>query len=446
MFRSGLWPKSLGYPEFLQDLWTPLSDGFRRMTKQRRELRDRGVAGLVEAIIDARAESVTLALSEDLLDRYEMLDDAGRMDFFQLLVDRFGISADEVVAAAHQYQASPSQETLKRLYDAAEPARQNLIRRLNQAREGTARLVRMREDLLRFLPKKPQLGQVDLDFLHLFQSWFSGGFLELRRIDWNTPASVLAKIIEYEAVHEIRGWDDLRGRIDPPDRRLYAFFHPRLPLDPLVFIEIALADETPSSIGSIIDNNRAVSDPRRATVAVFYSISNCHVGLRGVSFGNLLIKQVVATLGAELARLKTFVTLSPAPGFARWIKTQEGAAAILDQVSVSGWAETQDGEKTGEDLRTLAATYLMQAKDKSGAPLDPVARFHLGNGARLDRINWPGNLSPAGLEGAHGVMVNYLYKLDQIENWSESFFNDNRVVAAPPVAALAARPLHVSRD
>jgi malonyl-CoA decarboxylase len=282
----------------------------------------------------------------------------------------------------------------------------------------------------------------------MFSSWFNRGFLVLRRIDWSTPASVLEKIIRYEAVHRIRGWDDLRRRIDPPDRCCYAFFHPALVDDPLIFVEVALTREIPSAIAPILSVQRDPVEPEAATTAVFYSISNCQRGLAGVSFGHFLIKQVAEEIARDTPRLSNYVTLSPAPNFAQWLKREREASDskvltaddrnALAALDLPGWWQT---EKTREGLREpllrTAAWYFLHARTGSGSPLDAVARFHLGNGARLERINWLADGSERAITQAHGLMVNYLYDLDDIEANHEAYAQQRTVVASKAVTNLA---------
>ncbi|MDX5360883.1 MAG: malonyl-CoA decarboxylase, partial [Alphaproteobacteria bacterium] len=332
------------------------------------------------------------------------------------------------------------------LQRASEPRRLELIRRLNLAPGGTAALVSMREDLLTVLRDRPDLRPVDADFQYLFTSWFNRGFLTLRRMDWDTPASILEKIIRYEAVHEIQGWDDLKRRIDMPDRRLYAFFHPALADEPLIFVQVALMDEMADAIAPVLATDRETVDGGHATTAIFYSISNTQVGLRGISFGNFLIKQVVEDLSREFPNLKTFATLSPVPGFRRWldgeiadageaVRALPRAADILPRLAGGGWVDDPAADKEMKPaLQALAAHYFLVARSPTGKVIDPVARFHLGNGARLERINWRADLSEKGRRQSHGLMVNYLYDLKDIERNHEIFANKGEVVAAPAIA------------
>jgi malonyl-CoA decarboxylase len=296
--------------------------------------------------------------------------------------------------------------------------------------------------------RRHDLEAVDADFVHLFSSWFNRGFLVLRRIDWSTPAIVLEKIIRYEAVHEIRDWDDLRRRIDPADRRCYAFFHPALIDEPLIFVEVALTDEIPAAIGPILANERETLPPRRATTAVFYSISNCQRGLGGVSFGHFLIKQVVEEISREMSRLSTFVTLSPVPGFARWLArermadnspvlTAEDRARLAALDEPDWWQIDAKADLVREPLLRAAGFYFLGARTSRGAPIDPVARFHLGNGARLEQIDWRADTSAKGMTQSHGLMVNYLYDLDDIEKNHEAYAESRTIVASSAVRRLA---------
>jgi malonyl-CoA decarboxylase len=292
---------------------------------------------------------------------------------------------------------------------------------------------------------------VDADFAHLFGSWFNRGFLVLRPINWATPANILEKIIRYEAVHEIGSWDELRRRLEPEDRRCFAFFHPQLADEPLIFVEVALTRAIPESISEVLDEGREHIAPQDARTAVFYSISNCQTGLRGISFGNFLIKQVVEDLRRDLPKLDTFVTLSPVPGFSAWLaaeRADDGSEALGDAAKVAlvgldqpGWVED---DKTREMLRQpvleAAAWYFLRARNRRGHPIDPVARFHLGNGARLERMNFAADRAPRAMRQAHGLMVNYLYKLDDIETNHEAFAARGEVAASPAVRRLLRAP------
>lgn len=396
-------------------------------------------AALCRSLLSSRGEASALATASEILARYRSLGDAARLEFFRVLLDEFGPSMEPLIVAARAFAASPDERAAEALHALSEPRRQNLFRLLNQSMGGTASLIRMRSELLAMLPDHPELEPVDKDFQHLFRSWFNRGFLELRRVDWNTPAAILERVIRYEAVHEIADWDDLRRRIDPSDRRLYAFFHPRLRDEPLIFVEVALARDMASSIDSILSSDRKMIQAREADTAVFYSISDCQPGLRGISFGNFLIKQVVEELRTELPQLDRFVTLSPVPSFARWLASRPTADLGLEPLArPDWWHDAKDAPGLEQRLGALAAWYLTSPRDASGRLLDPVARFHLGNGARLERINLLANTGPAGMASSHGIMVNYLYKLGEIERNHEAYASGQPVAASSQVRRLAA--------
>jgi len=399
---------------------------------------------LAADLLSSRGEASGRALSIRLLDAYAEAPDEGRTRFFAYLLDAFGFDEEKISAATRSYLKSPGNETLDRLIELLEPRRQELLRRLNVAPGGTERLLRMREDLLRLSRKNKALKRVDADFRHVFSSWFNQGFLELRRIDWDTPAAILEKIIRYEAVHSINDWNDLRRRTDPGDRRLYAFFHPAVPDEPLIFVEVALTHEIPEAVGPILASDRAVIDPEKARTAVFYSISNCQDGLRGVSFGSFLIKRVAETLKKEFPALETFVTLSPIPGFKSWLQKIENSQLStlvechMDAVKIaSSKSDRVVSDKLLEtamkDLMPLMAYYLVEAKADNGLPVDPVARFHLGNGARLRKLNWMADSSEKAIQSACGMMVNYHYDLSNVEKNHEAFQSQGTISVAPQV-------------
>ncbi|MDJ1159114.1 malonyl-CoA decarboxylase [Chelatococcus sp. SYSU_G07232] len=433
---------------FFNDLLQTLTDRGRAILGLPRDVVARGnVVELGEHLLSGRGEASGVALARAVLDSYAAAPLAGRLSFLTALAERFGADRSLVEKAIEAYRKEPSEANLHALHTAAEARRQELMRRLNLAPGGTAALVRMREELLAHLSARPDLRIVDEDFVHLFSSWFNRGFLVLKPIDWTTPANILEKIIRYEAVHEIRDWDDLRGRLEPPDRRCFAFFHPQLVDEPLIFVEVALTGEIPGAIAPLLARKRTPIAAREATTAVFYSISNTQKGLAGVSFGNFLIKQVVEDLKRELPNLKTFVTLSPVPGFAAWLKRERqaeasdaldaDAKATLRLLDEPGWHEdAEKAERLRKVLMAAAAWYFLKAKTPKGRPVDPVARFHLGNGARLERLDFLGDTSPKGLEQAHGLMVNYLYALEDIEKNHEAFAAAGEVIASSAVRKL----------
>ena len=417
------------------------ASGIVRTSSQRRADR---LAVLLRTLISERGEASGAALSRRAVALYRGLDEPGRLHFFQALARDFSPDRDAVLAAAQAYHAQGSAESLAALQRVAEPPRQEVFRRMNMAPGGTAVLLELRRALLDALKQKPELAAVDLDLTHLLGSWFNRGFLELRRIDWSTPASILEKLIAYEAVHEIRGFPDLKRRLEK-DRRCFAFFHPALPDDPLIFVEVAFVNELPGAVAPILAMDGVVGDPRRARCAVFYSITSCQAGLRGISFGNFLIKQVAADLHAELPNLKVFATLSPIPGLRAWAKRRlQGAArtasspeALRAELLMAANDATALPQPTlRESIEGLAAWYLSQEWEQSYA-LDPVARFHLGNGARLERINWAADTSAKGLAQSFGLMVNYVYDLGDVERNHEEYVNRRRVVASSAVEKLA---------
>ncbi|MBB4953354.1 malonyl-CoA decarboxylase [Agrobacterium vitis] len=402
---------------------------------------------LCETLLSSRGEASGMALATDILSGWQRLDAAQQKSFMQVLLTRFGPKTDRLEKAIEDYKATPSPKALLELHFASEPRRQELIRRFNLAPNGVATLVQMREALLAMKARDPELEAVDADFAHLFGSWFNRGFLMLRSINWSTPANILEKIIRYEAVHHIGGWEELRLRLAPDDRRCFAFFHPQLVDDPLIFVEVALTQDIPANIAGLLQEERTQIHAKDATTAVFYSISNCQDGLRGISFGNFLIKQVVQDLRRDLPKLETFVTLSPVPGFAAWLaqerqSTTSEALTPADKIKLEAldrpewWNDEALCEQVRLVMTTAAAWYFLKARNSRAKVIDPVARFHLGNGARLERINFLADRAPRALKQSHGLMVNYLYKLDDIETNHEAFAARNEVVAAQAIRKL----------
>ncbi|GGF04832.1 decarboxylase [Aliidongia dinghuensis] len=402
---------------------------------------------LAEALLSGRGEASGAIVARELHECLRTLGAEDRLAFYRFLATGFQPDAKRLRAAAEAYLADPSAEGAAKLAEVADPTRQELLRRMNLSLGGTAALVAMRKELAQHLRDAPELKLLDADLKHLFVSWFNRGFLELRRIDWQSPAAVLDKLIAYEAVHEIQGWDDLRRRL-APDRRCFAFFHPALPGEPLIFVEVALVEGLAAAVqpllgcdGQRIDEAAAQARAARADTAIFYSISNCQDGLRGVSFGNFLIKQVVEELKAELPQLTRFSTLSPVPGFRRWLEKRmalPGAAdAALEKPlkAEDWWQDPAKADALRQPLLRFCATYLTGPAGPKGS-VDPVARFHLGNGARLERINWLGNVAPRGIRESYGIMVNYLYDLDLIEANHEAFAQDGTVARSADVDAL----------
>lgn len=418
---------------FLIDMLSTLFDRSARLSGKND---GRDIQDLCHALLSIEGAISGQALAATVFDRYRSLDEAEKVAFFKFLNDALDIDATAVVSLATSYADDPTPEAFVALSQAAEPKRQELLRRLNQPIGATAGIVAMRVDLLRILKQNPELARTDHDFVHLLRSWFNRGFLVLKAINWDTPARILDKIVAYEAVHQINDLDDLRRRLYPPDRRCFAFFHPAMPDEPLIFVEVALTKAIPGSVTQLLSEGRTPLEAEDAKVAVFYSISNCQAGLSGISFGNQLIKQVVAELSHSFPQMQDFVTLSPIPGLNRWLATQTEdiahghvAAAILER------------RATPDDVRAMAARYLLLAKRNDAMPLDPVARFHLGNGAQIYDIHSDADTSANGLKQSSGAMVNYLYDLSQTQKRHEEFALKNAVAAAKPALALSTATL-----
>ncbi|MEM7057280.1 MAG: malonyl-CoA decarboxylase [Pseudomonadota bacterium] len=388
---------------------------------------------LCHELMSSKGEASGVALAHQVLNLYAEMDEDARQKFFWHMARRFNPDPAEVMQTARTYAEDASPEALASLFTAVEPPRQELLRRLNMAPGGTERLVAMRADLLKRVHDDPSLKSIDFDFQHLLASWFNRGFLVMRPVDWSSPAMLLEKIIAYEAVHQINDWDDLRRRVDPPDRRCFAFFHPSMPDEPLIFVEVALTDKVPGSIQDVLSEDRDPVDPEAATTAVFYSISNCQAGLAGISFGAFLIKQVARDLSAAHPKLETFVTLSPVPGLVRWMRQVAREDSDIEgalNLATGSWVGDPSASKEAETkLMPLAARYLLTEK-RGDLPLDPVARFHLGNGAELLAAHWQGDLSDKGLEQSFGIMVNYMYRLDRIEQNHEAYQASGQIAAS----------------
>jgi len=403
---------------------------------------------LCHSLLSERGEVSGRHLASEILADYQSLEPAAVAAFFDLLVQEFSPDPAEVGRAGDAYRKEPTPGNLARLQDVVEPPRQELIRRLNMAHGGTRALIEMRALLLKELDRHSGWAPIAADLAHLLTSWFNRGFLVLRRIDWQTPASVLEKLIEYEAVHQIQGWRDLRRRLEA-DRRCYGFFHPALPDEPIIFIEVALTRGMSAKVQPLLDPDSPLVDPETADSAMFYSITNCQKGLRGVPFGSFLIKQVAEEVGKELPRLKKFATVSPVPDFRQWLREnmdmlEDNAAYAKLKDAIAKLEEPnwlQDKQLCAElqrDLIPLCAYYLLRAK-QGKEPRDPVARFHLRNGARLERINWLGDTSAIGMQRSAGIMANYVYKLADIERNHESYTKDFKVNASREVEMLAKR-------
>jgi len=417
----------------------------------------------MRACIDAEGGEVSARARAAQLGQYYMgLDAAGRKRFLEILATHFGPDEDAVEKAIDAYRAAPAEKRARSrqgLQDVLTPPRLSLLTQFNALPEGVKFLVDLRSDLLRHTKDAPQLADLDHDLERMLVSWFDIGFLELHRITWNSPAALLEKLISYEAVHEIRSWTDLRNRLDS-DRRLFAFFHPRMPMEPLIFVEVALVNGIAGSIQTLLDEDAPIIDPGAADTAIFYSISNTQRGLRGISFGNFLIKRVVEELKGEFPNLKAFSTLSPIPMFRGWLEgviaegdptllTAEdrkrlkkatgdkfGKGDLLRAVTNAAWMKDADlSEALRPVLLRLCARYLVEEKRKD-RPVDPVARFHLSNGAQVERINWLGDVSEKGMRESAGMMVNYLYRLNDIEKNHERFAKNGFVATSSGVRGL----------
>ena len=389
----------------------------------------------MQAVLMATGEVSSLVYAENLLTIIEDLDDDGFAALFTTVLSGHDIDAEALTKAAKDYTIQPSDAGLKAIANIAEPGWIELFRRLNATTNGTVRLVRLRERLLKLIRQKPEVARIDVGLVGLLRNWFNPGFLVLEPIDWSTPANILEKIIAYEAVHEITSWDDLRARLAPEDRRCFAFFHPAMPDEPLIFVEVALTTEIPRRIDDVLALQRDASKANGATTAVFYSISNCQNGLAGISFGNFLIKRVARHLRSELPNLTRFVTLSPVPGLMKWLAVNHpDINKIFAGADRAFWQ--QEASEHEADFIRAALQYLTKSDRADGLPNDPVARFHLGNGAFLEQLNFGGDRSAKGVAQAGGLMVNYLYDLNVVEKNHEEFNKTKTVPVSPAVRAM----------
>ena len=373
----------------------------------------------MESVMSKSGEISSLVFAEHLSSLIEGLDDKGFVEFFGTIQSKYDIDSNALLKASNEYSKNKTQINLEHISRLSEPQWVELFKRLNTVSEGTIRLVRLRERLRSLKQENPELEFFDRSLLKLFKHWFNPSFLVLESIDWTTPANILEKIIAYEAVHEINSWDDLRARLAPEDRRCFAFFHPLMPNEPLIFVEVALNNNMPKTIDEIIKIDRNITHDQEINTAVFYSISNCQEGLSGISFGNFLIKNVAHKLKQENEGLEKFVTLSPAPGFTRWLKKK-----------------SIDKNMDEDILLKQALIYLTDSDRDDELPNDPVAKFHLGNGAILERINLDADLSQKGINQSKGVMVNYLYNLDALEENHELFFKTKKVQQSDAIKNL----------
>ena len=411
---------------------------FERLQKQRGL---EAAKKLSLALLSEKGEANARSMALKCLRHFETLEPAEQLQLFGFWAQALGPDPAAVFDAAKRYLETRDGQSQIDLCRQVEPPRQELFRRLNRADGGVQTLVRLRERLLLHLKQHPDLRVVDADLHHLFSSWFNPGFLELHEITWASPALLLEKIIQHESVHAIDGWDDLRRRLQP-DRRCFAFFHPQLADEPLIFVEVALLPTIPREVAPLLDKRSEPLEPKKFKCAIFYSISNCQPGLRGVSLGNFLIKRVAERIQHEIPGVKTFCTLSPIPGFTQWLESGTHAEAYglaparaqrLDAARAAivqgAWRErlTKDWIPADVDVaqrkawQALCFAYLAYGTHHPGG--DPVARFHLANGAVLHNINWAADVSRKGLAQSAGMMVNYLYELDAVEENHEAFVN-----------------------
>jgi malonyl-CoA decarboxylase len=423
--------------------------GFRSRPKDDAERAAQQTLSLCRSLLSERGEFSGLRLAKECLARWQSLQGEELVRFLDLLAAKLSPDPEKSAEAANAYRLDPSPVNLARLIAVVEPLRQELFRRLNAAPGGTKALVSMRRYILTQLDAHPLWAPIVADLEHLLTSWLNRGFLSLQRIDWRTPAVVLEKLIQYEAVHEIQGWRDLRRRLEA-DRRCYAFFHQALGDDPIIFVEVALTRGMSGKVQPLLNADSPVLDIGAANCAMFYSITNCQEGLRGIPFGNFLIKQVVEDLGNELQQIRTFATVSPVPGFCAWLRsvarTAKGDAGqrltdLTLRLAEPGWPE--DGKKSEllkQELEPLCAHYLSSVR-QGQEPLDPVARFHLRNGARLERVNWLGDTSPVGLQRSAGMMVNYVYRSADVERNHELYMKEYHVAVSKQIAGLAKKSL-----
>ena len=412
---------------FFQNIITSVMKGTRRLNR----FRSKGFGKLhnninkaVDSVMSTSGEVSSLVFAEHLLNLIEDLDDNGLKKFLKDLLKNYDIDTKVLLKDVKNYSSNKNTENFEKIRISSEPGWIELFRRLNSSSNGTYRLVKLRERIRSL--NDEELKTFDLRLLKLFKYWFNPSFLVLEKIDWETPANILEKIIEYEAVHEINSWDDLRARLAPVDRQCFAFFHPLIPNDPLIFVEVALTTGIPKSIQKIINLDRQEIEIEDANTAIFYSISNCHNGLLGISFGNFLIKQVASNLKRELPDLNQFTTFSPLPGFMKW----------MEEYSPISFERCTDRNCSEDELTKNAIKYLTHSVRDDGMPNDPVSRFHIGNGASLERINLNADTSEKGMTQSYGVMANYLYDLDVVEENHEIFFKNKVVPVSSEIESL----------
>ena len=412
---------------FFQNILTSVMKGTRRLNRFRSKSfgkLHKNINKAVDSVMSTSGEVSSLVYAEHLLNLIENQDDNGLKKFLKDLLKNYDIDTKILLKDVKNYSSNKNEENFEKIRASSEPGWIELFRRLNSTSNGTYRLVKLRERIRSL--NDEDLKAFDLGLLKLFKYWFNPSFLVLEKIDWETPANILEKIIEYEAVHEINSWDDLRARLAPIDRQCFAFFHPLIPNDPLIFVEVALTTGIPKSIQKIINLDRQEIEIEDANTAIFYSISNCHNGLLGISFGNFLIKKVANNLKRELPDLNQFMTLSPLPGFMKW----------MEEYSPISFERCSDKNCSKDELTKNAIKYLTHSERDDGMPNDPVSRFHIGNGASLERINLNADMSEKGMKQSYGVMANYLYDLKVVEENHEIFFKNKVVPVSNEIESL----------
>ena len=420
---------------FFQDILTNLLDRksiFKSFLRKRDSNDNFSTEELINNMQNAKGEASAAVNAEFLFQNIETLNDEKRLNFFHLLARKYDINGETLLSAIKDFNKNSSPENLDKVIDFSEPKRKELFRRLNSSERGTIRLVKLREKLIDIVKDNPDLKRVDNDFLKLFKSWFNPGFLVLKPVDWTTSAHILEKIIKYEAVHEIKSWKDLRDRLEPSDRRCFAFFHPAMQDEPLIFVEVALMESNPHKIEEVLSSERKKVKRGDEKSAIFYSISNCQRGLKGVSFGNFLIKQVANQIKLEFPNIKNFVTLSPVPGFMKWVKGN--SVSLYENIQKRKFNDELNDLQS--DIIFSSIDYFSKSLRNDGLPNDPVARFHLGNGAVLDRINFAADKTEKAFIQSTGLMVNYKYDLDNIERNHEEYFRTKVVLSSSKVKEL----------
>lgn len=397
---------------------------------------------LCHTLIQRRGEASGTAQAKEIVDIIQQLDPEDIVKFLQMLATEFAPDPAAIIQAAEKYIKSQNYENLKSLSSAVESPRLELLRLINIAPGGIAIIIALREKLLIEVKNHRLLEPLETDMFHLLAAWFNRGFLTFQQVDWETPAVILEKLIEYEAVHEIQGWQDLRRRL-ANDRRCFAFFHPALPTEPLIFVEVAYTKGIARKIQPLLSQEKDASLAVSADTAIFYSISNCQEGLRGISMGNFLIKQVVDFINTETPQIKNFCTLSPIPRFSRWLHEEflEQDDELMtnaekELMSQKDWfSDGSNRNRLKTKLMQLCARYLYSEK-KRNRPIDPVTRFHLGNGAEIEAINWEADLSDRGLSQSVGLMVNYRYNPSKIVSNHEAYTNEGKISISSQVRKL----------